>query len=56
MTEVVVAAGTFVAYSALQTDVSVGAVFAVFAALGTDVGTFRASGSADTDLINAILT
>lgn len=56
MTEVVVTAGTVVAYSALHADVSVGTVFAVFAALGTDVGTFRAALTAGTDNIHAELT
>lgn len=55
-TEVVVTAGTVVAYSALYTDVSVCTVFAVFAAFGTHIGTFRAACTAGTDHIYAILT
>ena len=54
MTKVVVTAGTVVAYSALHTDVSVGAVFAVFAAVGTDVGTFRAALTAGTNHIHTV--
>ena len=56
MTKVVVTAGTVVAYSALHTDVPVSTVFAVFTALGTDVGTFRATLTAGTDNIHAKLT
>ena len=56
MTEVIVTSGTVVAYSALHTDVPIGTVFAVFTALGTDVGTFRATLTAGTDNIHAKLT
>ena len=56
MTEVVVTACTVVAYSALHTDISVSAVLAVFAAIGTDVGTLRAARTAGTDNVHAILT
>ena len=56
MTKVVVTAGTVVAYSTLHTDVPVSTVFAVFTALGTDVGTFRATLTAGTDNIHAKLT
>ena len=56
MTEVVVTTGTVVAYSALHTDVSVRTVFAVFAALGTNICTFRAARTASTDNIHAVLT
>ena len=56
MTEAAFSAGTFVAYSALDTDVSVCTVFTVFTALGTDVGAFRAACAAGTDHIYAILT
>lgn len=56
MTKVVVTASTVVAYSALHTDVPVRTVFAVFTALGTDVGTFRATLTAGTDNIHAKLT
>ena len=56
MTEVVVTACTVVADSALDTDISVRTVFAVFVALGTDVSTFRAACATGADRIHAKLT
>ena len=50
-----VTAGASVAGSAFDTDVSVRTVFTVFAALGTDISTFRAARTAGTDRIHAIL-
>ena len=48
MTEVIVTASTVIAYSTIDTDISVRTVFAVFAALWADVGTFRAARTAGT--------
>ena len=53
MTEVVVTACTVIADSALHTDVPVRTIFAVFTALRTDVGTFRAACAAGTNHIHA---
>ena len=56
MTEVIVASGTIVAYSALKTDIPISTVFAVFSAVGADICTFRAALTASTNHIYAVFT